>query len=428
LIFHHSPPTGSEAENKGEWQMADSNNRGGRARPFEGLRVLDLTHVLAGPFAAYQLAVMGADTIKIEEPTEGDMVRSHGGDKALNHGLMGTHFLTQNSNKKSLTLNLKTDQGRAILKRLVKSADVFIENYRAGALDAIGLGYDDLNAINPRLVYCAMTGYGQTGPKRGHTAYDQVIQAASGIMSLSGTPEVTPIKVGPAVLDYGSGISAAFAISAALFERERSGKGQYIDCSMLDAAMTLMGNTVTAFFYNGSVPPPPGNANAIFAGSSCYETKDGRLIMLGAYDRRQHMRLWTALGRPDLAKLGGSWDDMRANYTVLTEALTAAMKTKTADEWEDVLNRIPIPAAKVRTLPEAATQPQMEHRGVFHTYERVPGTAGPVTVPVAAFTYKEGGPRLDTPPPTLGADTETLLGDMGFSPAEIQKLRGDGVV
>src|SRR5712692_6249040 len=211
-------------------------------RPFEGIRVIDVTHVLAGPFAAYQLAVLGADVIKVEHPDEPDQSREGGTDRALNRRNMGTSFLTQGSNKKSITLDLKTEAGREILKKLVARADVLVENYRPGAFEALGLGYEALLKINPRLIYCSISAFGQDGVRREQTAYDHVIQATSGIMASTGTEEVNPIKIGAPAIDYATGTMGAFALAAALFQRERTGKGQHIDLAMLGVAMMLQGS------------------------------------------------------------------------------------------------------------------------------------------------------------------------------------------
>ena len=181
-------------------------------RPFEGIRVIDVTHVLAGPFAAYQLAVLGADVIKVDDPNDPDQSRTSGSDNALNHAQMGTGFLTQGSNKRAITLDLKTERGREILKKLVATADVFVENYRPGAFDALGLGYDDLSKINPRLIYASFSAFGQKGPRGQQTAYDHVIQATSGIMAMTGTKDVHPVKFGAPAIDYATGMTGAFAL------------------------------------------------------------------------------------------------------------------------------------------------------------------------------------------------------------------------
>src|ERR1700746_2687145 len=228
-------------------------------RPFEGIRVINVTHVLAGRFATYQLAVLGADVIKVEHPDEPDQSRGSGTDKALNRRNMGTAFLTQASNKRSIALDLKTERDREILKKLVAPADVFVENYRPGAFEALGLGYEALAKINPRLIYASFSAFGQAGPRGRQTAYDHVIQATSGIMAMTGTKDVHPVKLGSPVIDYATGTTGAFALAAALFQRERTGKGQRIDMAMLDVAMVLMGSHVTGYLRNGVRPKPHGN-------------------------------------------------------------------------------------------------------------------------------------------------------------------------
>ncbi len=269
-------------------------------RPFEGIRVIDVTHVLAGPFAAYQLAVLGADVIKVEHPDDPDQSRGSGTDKALNRRNMGTAFLTQASNKRSIALDLKTAADRDILKKLVATADVFVENYRPGAFEALGLGYEALSAINPRLIYASFSAFGQHGPRGPQTAYDHVIQATSGIMAMTGTEEVHPVKFGSPAIDYATGMTGAFALSAALFQRERTGRGQRIDMAMLDVAMILMSSHITGYLRNGVHPKPHGNRHP-HATNGAFDTRDG-LVMLGASNLRQQRRLWTVLGRPDMIK------------------------------------------------------------------------------------------------------------------------------
>ena len=229
-------------------------------RPFEGIRIIDITHVLAGPFAAYQLAVLGAEVIKVEDPNDPDQTRGTGTDRELNRRRMGTGFLTQASNKRAITLNLKSEAGRGILKRLVAGADVMVENYRPGAFAALGLGYETMSALNPRLIYCSISAFGQDGPRGDQTAYDHVIQATSGLMATTGTEEVHPIKFGSPAVDYATGTMAAFALASALFQRERTGRGQRIDLAMLDVAMILMSSHLTGYLRNGTEPKPSGNA------------------------------------------------------------------------------------------------------------------------------------------------------------------------
>jgi crotonobetainyl-CoA:carnitine CoA-transferase CaiB-like acyl-CoA transferase len=393
-------------------------------RPFEGIKVIDITHVLAGPFAAYQLALLGADVIKVEDPGDPDQSRGTGSDRALNRKQMGTGFLTQASNKRSVTLNLKTERGREILKKLVATADVMVENYRPGAFKALGLGYEDMIKVNPRLIYASMTAFGQDGPRGPMTAYDHVIQSTSGIMAATGTKEANPIKIGAPAIDYATGTTGAFALAAALFQRERTGKGQYIDMAMLDVALMLQASHVTGYLRTGKDPKPPGNAH-IFASNSCYETKDG-LLMLGASNRRQHKRIWEALGRPELGDKDNEYrEDHRAEEAAI---LGEILLTKTAAEWESFFQARHVPASRVRPMAEALADPHLQHRGVLHRSDGAPGVDGAFTVPMMAFKLAHGGARIDTPPPELGAHTAEVLRDLGYSDKDIAAFKEEKVI
>ncbi len=389
-------------------------------RPFEGIRVIDVTHVLAGPFAAYQLAVLGADVIKVDHPDDPDQSRITGTDKALNRKNMGTGFLTQASNKRSIALDLKQESDREVLKALVATADVFVENYRPGAFDALGLGYEDLSKINPRLIYASFSAFGQKGPRGQQTAYDHVIQATSGIMAMTGTKDVHPVKFGSPAIDYATGMTGAFALSAALFQREKTGRGQRIDMAMLDVAMILMSSHITGYTRNGVHPKPHGNRHP-HATNGAFQTKDG-LVMLGASNLRQQKRLWTLLGRPEMIKKTN--DERDADHAREIAVLEEIMLTRTADEWEAFLQARHVPAARVRTMGEAIADPQIASRGIVHRHERVPGIEGGFSVPLAAFTFAHGGPRIDTPPPMLGEHNEEILHELGIERREPARAKG----
>jgi crotonobetainyl-CoA:carnitine CoA-transferase CaiB-like acyl-CoA transferase len=380
-------------------------------QPFEGIRVIDVTHVLAGPFATYQLALLGADVIKVEHPDDPDQSRLSGTDKELNRRNMGTAYLTQASNKRSITLDLKQASDRDILKKLVLTADVFVENYRPGAFEALGLGYDDLAAINPRLIYASFSAFGQHGPRGVQTAYDHVIQATSGIMAMTGTPEVNPVKFGSPAVDYATGMTGAFALSAALLQRARTCKGQRIDMAMLDVAMTLMSSHLAGYLRNGVHPKPNGNRNP-HATNSAYQTKDG-LVMLGASNLRQQRRLWTLLERPDMIKKTNEERD--ADRAREAQALSELMLMRTADEWETFLQARHVPAARVRTMAEAVADPHLASRRIIHRHAGGNGVEGDFGVPLAAFTFAHGGPRIDTPPPALGQHNEAIFKELGVS-------------
>ncbi len=394
-------------------------------RPFENLRVIDATHVLAGPFAAYQLAVLGADVIKVENPQEMDQVREQGPDESLNQKGMGTYYLTQASNKRSITLNLRNEDGKKLFRQMITDADVLLENYRPGAFRDLGLGYESLQELNPRLVYCSLSAYGQEGPKAKRTGYDFQIQATSGLMASTGTAEVNPIKVGPPVVDYATGAMAAFAIAGALFQRTRTGRGQYIDLAMFDVALMLMSADVTNYSRSGSPPVPAGNDYPM-AGGRCYRTRDG-LLMLGAMNRRQHARLFTLMERPDIAA-ETDYPARFANGDEQAALLSTIFLTRTAEEWETVLQEAHIPAARVRSLDEALADPQLRSRAVTREFPGYDGDAKPFTVPLAAFKFAHGGPEIEAPPPGFGQDTDEILGEMGYDRAEIARLRRDGTI
>ena len=269
-------------------------------QPFEGIRIIDATHVLAGPFAAYQLALLGADVIKVEDPNDPDQSRMSGGDRALSRTGMGTYYLTQGSNKRSITLNLKTEEARSVFNKLIETADILVENYRPGAFDALGLGYEALSKLNPRLIYCSISAFGHGGPRGTQTAYDFVIQAATGLMAMTGTREVNPIKFGAPAVDYSTGMTAAFALASALFQRERTQRGQRIDLAMYDVGLTLASSHVTSFTRTGNGPKPSGNDH-VHATNCVFPTKDG-LLSIGASNLRQQRRLWNLLGHPEMAK------------------------------------------------------------------------------------------------------------------------------
>jgi crotonobetainyl-CoA:carnitine CoA-transferase CaiB-like acyl-CoA transferase len=379
-------------------------------RPFEGIRVIDATHVLAGPFATYQLALLGADVIKVEHPDEPDQSRGNGSDAALNDSGMGTAFLTQASNKRSIVLDLKTPTGQEALKALAKTADILVENYRPGAFEALGLGYEAMAALNPRLIYASFSAFGQKGPRGPQTAYDHVIQATSGIMAMTGTEEVNPIKFGSPAIDYATGMSGAFALAAALFQRERTGKGQRIDMAMLDVAMILMSSHLTGYLRNGTHPKPVGNKHS-HATNSAYPTRSG-LLMLGASNLRQQRRLWQALERPEMAKRTNAERD--ADRAREAAVLTEILGRRTAEEWEAFFQGRHVPAARVRSMGEAVADPQLATRGVLHRFAGAPGVEGGFTVPMSPFLFAHGGPRVDTPPPRLGEHTAAVLAELGL--------------
>lgn len=392
---------------------------------FAGYRVLDLTHVLAGPYSTYQLALLGAEVIKIESPHRPDMVRGVGPVSAAVAAQMGHDFQTQAANKRSLTLDLTKDEGREIFLELVKTADVVVENYQAGSLARLGLNWERLMEINPRLISCAITGYGQTGPKAGRPSYDGVIKAASGFLVEqygSGRP-ARELAIGPATFDYATGISAAFAISAALLRRERTGEGQRLDVSMYDAAMTLMSVNVTnGHAANWEIDPEKWISTG-HPGYRLYDTADG-VLMAGAWTADQTVAFWQVLERPDMAEdaHGRSIPDLESAPSEVLDEVQTIMRTRTADEWELLLNAADVPAARVRTLQEGIADLQISERQTLRT-----SSQGTVHTS-AAFVANADGPVVSSPPPTLGQDTRQILLSLGRSEAEIDLLHSRGVI
>lgn len=384
-------------------------------RPFDGVRVLDLTHVLAGPFCTYQLAVLGADVIKIEAPAQPDCARGRGPDAASNAALRGLNYEVQGGNKRALALDLKDPRGVAILLQLVASADVLVENYRAGALAALGLDDAAFTAANPALIHCSITGFGQTGPRATVNAYDNVVQAASGVMQRTGNAASGPMKTGASFVDYATGWAAAFAIAAALLARRRDGRGQRIDCAMFDTALTMMSPELAASLA-GSAPPPHGEA-----GLGCYATADG-LLMLGAFTPGQNRRLWRALDRPDFAALD-SWDALWAHTDAMRSALAQRLRERDATAWMAFFREIGVPAERVRSLDEAARDPQLQHRALLGRAD-----AGAPVVPVAAFKFAHDGPHLERRAPGVGEHSDEILRELELTADQINALRIAGVV
>src|SRR6185503_3812544 len=265
-----------------------------------GTRVLDMTNVLAGPFCCYQLALLGAEVIKVEVPGSGDLARQLGADPELNRRGMGASFLAQNAGKRSITLNLKHDKAREAFNRLVATADVVVENFRPGVMDRLGLGYDALKAIKPGLIYCAISGFGQGGPLRAYPAYDQIIQGLSGVMSVTGDAQSAPLRAGFPVADTMGGITAAYAIAAALFRRERTGEGEFIDVSMLESSLVAMAWVVSNWLIAGVRPEALGNENMTASPSGTFRTGDG-LLNIAANQQQQFETLCRLIGRPELA-------------------------------------------------------------------------------------------------------------------------------
>jgi crotonobetainyl-CoA:carnitine CoA-transferase CaiB-like acyl-CoA transferase len=391
------------------------------------IRVLDMTNVLAGPFATLHLALLGAEVIKIENPNGGDLARKLGNVPELNDKNMGTSFLAQNSNKKSFTLNLKGDVAKEIFKKLVKTSDVLVENFRPGVMERLGLSYKVLSEINPKLIYCAISGFGQTGPDAFKPAYDQIIQGLSGVMAVNGDERLNPLRCGFPVCDTVGGMNAAFAIMSALYSRERTGEGQFIDIAMLDSIMPLMGWVAANLLIGGKHPVLMGNDNFTAAPSGTFVTKDG-YINIAANKQEQWEDLCDVLGVPEL-KTDDRFqkrDIRKKNRKELTPLLEAKLMENNTAFWADALNAKGIPSGEILSLDAALHQPQVEHRKALAEIDTPEVGKIRVFNLTAKFDKSEGD--VDSPPPLLSQHTLSILEELGYSKEDYEKFKNEKIV
>jgi crotonobetainyl-CoA:carnitine CoA-transferase CaiB-like acyl-CoA transferase len=393
----------------------------------KGIRVLDLTNVLSGPFATLHLSLLGAEVIKIENPTDGDLARKLGNVPELNEKLMGTSFLAQNANKKSVTLNLKEKEAKEIFLKLVTTADVVVENFRPDVMGRLGLGYKKLNEVNPKLIYCAISGFGATGPDAMKPAYDQIIQGLSGEMAINGDERLNPLRAGFPVCDTVGGLNAAFAIMAALFHRERTGEGQFIDVALLDSIMPLMG-WVAANWLIGKQPPViMGNDNFTAAPSGVFATQNGS-INIAANKQEQWEAVADELGVPEL-KTDPRFqkrDVRKKNRKELTPLLEVKLKQKPTEHWVEVLNKKGVPSGEILSLQDALEQPQIKHRETLATIDAE--GIGKLTLFNLTAQFEKTPGRVEFPPPRLGEHTEEILKGIGFSKEDVKSLKEKGIV
>ena len=393
----------------------------------QGIRVLDLTNVLAGPFATVHLALLGAEVIKIENPTGGDLARKLGNVPELNKKLMGTSFLAQNANKKSFTLNLKGEKAKEIFRKLVKTSDVLVENFRPGVMERLGLSYKSLSEINPRLVYCAISGFGQTGPDAFKPAYDQIIQGLSGVMAINGDERLNPLRAGFPVCDTVGGLNAAFAILAALYHRERAGEGQFIDVAMLDSIMPLMGWVAANLLIGGKQPVLMGNDNFTAAPSGTFKTKDG-YINIAANKQEQWEDLTDILGVPELKEdqRFKERDTRKANRKLLTPLLEEKLKEKETLYWTEALNKKGIPSGEILSLEEALNAPQVVHRETIKAVKTP--DIGELKLFNLTAKFEKTPAAIDSPPPKLSQHTNELLEEIGYSKDEIKEFKEKRII
>jgi formyl-CoA transferase len=397
--------------------------------PFTGLRVVDLTTVLSGPFCTYQLALMGAEVIKVEQPPAGDMSRTLGSDADLNQRRMGAMFLAQNAGKKSITLNLKVPGAAGVFRRLAATADVVVENFRPGVMDRLGLGAARLRKGHPALVYCAISGFGQDGPYRDNPAYDQIIQGLSGAMSTTGEPDSPPYRAGYPVGDTAGGMAAAFAIASALFQRERTGRGQVIDVALLDTMLVMLGWVASDALIAGVSPRRAGNDNTINSPSGAFRAADG-FLNIAANSQAQYEALCRALGRPELIADPRFVDrpTRLANRAALREALERDLARRGALEWERLLSAAGVPAGRVRTVGEALGDSHVRERGLLRRFAGAQGVARAFDILTTGYRFAGTPWGGAEPPPALGQHTEALLKELGYGKGEIAALKTAGAI
>ena len=396
---------------------------GERPLPLAGVRVLDVCQVMAGPYACMLLADMGADVIKVEPPDGGDQTRGAMGFKLKGSDSMG--FLNMNRNKRSIILNLKSKAGREILFKLVKNADILVENYRPGVMKRLGIDYETLSAINPALVYASISGFGQTGPWASRPGFDLMAQAMSGVMSVTGYPGGPPVKAGVPVADIGCALFATYAMLAAYIGRQATGKGQYIDASLFDSAMAFSVWDISQYWGTGEPPEPLGTANRMSAPYQAVKASDGYFVM-GATNQKLWTQLCNVLARQDLL------DDARfktislrlANRVALIEALEVSFAKKTSAEWVDEFLAVGIPAGPILSYPQAFESEHGRHRQMRIEIDHpVEGK-----VPNIGFAVKLSATpqQVRMPPPLLGEHTEAVLAELGIGAEERAELEAQG--
>jgi crotonobetainyl-CoA:carnitine CoA-transferase CaiB-like acyl-CoA transferase len=390
--------------------------------PLTGTTVLDLTRVLSGPYCTMMLADLGARVIKIEQPRGGDDTR-HWGPPFL--GTESAYFLSINRNKESVTLDFKHARGRALLDELIAMSDVVVENFRPGTLARLGLDYATLSPKHPRLVYCSVSGYGHSGPRSQEPGYDAVLQGEGGLMSLTGAPDVPPVRVGVAVADIVTGIFACQGVSAALYARERTGRGQQVDIAMLDTVAAMLTYQAGIYFATGQPPQRMGNRHPTIVPYETFTASDGEFVLAVGTD--EQWRKFCEVAALDAGDRFATNRERVTGYAELRPMIAARMRTHTRSHWIERLGKVGVPCGSVRDLHEVFTDPQIAARSMIVPMTHP--TAGVIRVLGSPLKLSDTPATQRTPPPTLGQHTESVLQrDLGLSPNAIDELRAGGVI
>jgi crotonobetainyl-CoA:carnitine CoA-transferase CaiB-like acyl-CoA transferase len=392
--------------------------------PLHGIRVIDLTRVLAGPFCSMSLGDMGAEVIKVEEPGKGDDTR---GWPPFANG-ESTYFMSVNRNKKSLTLNMKTPEGQAILRRLIAKADVVIENFRPGTMERLGFGYDALRKLNPRLIYCSISGFGESGPESSRPGYDLIVQGESGVMDLTGFPDGPPVKVGNSIGDLVAGMSAAQGVTLALLSRAKTGKGQKVEIGMLDVMASLLTYQAGLYWNAGGRPTRRGNQHPSIVPYEVFQAQDAYMT-LGVANNSLWERMCRAIGREDLAKDARFDSEAKrvTNRDALGPLLNSTFSTRPAAEWLTRLDKAGVPAGRIKTVAEVCESEHLRARGMFVRLAHP--KAGAVTAMGVPIRLWDTPGAAQAPAPLLGQHTDEILtGLLRIPKAKVAKLRAAGVV
>jgi len=392
-----------------------------RPGPLRGLRVLDLSRVLAGPFCTMILGDLGAEVIKVEAPRQGDDTRQWGPPFI---GGESAYFLSVNRNKRSIALNLKNSKARQIVLELAKLSDIVIENFRPGVAEELGVGYETLKSVNPRLVYCSISGFGKDGPYRDRPGYDIVMQAMGGFMGITGTSEGEPVRIGVAIIDLCAGLYATIAILAALRHRDRTGEGQFIDLALFDSSVSLMTYMAGYYFASGVIPPRMGSAHPTIVPYQAFKAKDGNYIIVAIGNDRLWGLFCDAMGLKDLKddpRFARNADRVK-NRRELLERLDAAFLSRGRDEWVALLESAGVPCGPVYSMGDIFSDPQTLHRHML--VEMNHPTLGKIKIIGSPMKFSSSSVRLDAPPPLLGQDAEWVLRKLlNYSDEAVQELR-----